>query len=69
MSAEVMNNMIKDAKYRFNENDLRKYAQGATYVKFQDMIRIHLFQSSDKQNINVVDDRPINERGSREENM
>ena len=67
ISSELMHNMIKDARIRFNNVDLREHAQGATYVKFQDMVRIHLFESSFKQNISIIDDRPRNIRISRTE--
>ena len=67
ISCELMENMILDAKDRFNDNILHGYAQGSTYVKFQDMVRIHLFESSPNQNIHIIDDRPRNERRSRQD--
>ena len=62
MSIELMDNMINDARNRFNSVNLRDYNQGATYVNFQDMVRIHSFESSVKQNISTIDDLPRNTR-------
>ena len=42
---------------------LREHTQGATYVNFDDMVGIHLFESTDHQTIRVVDNRPT--RGDR----
>ena len=44
-------------KERYNINKLRECSQGSTYVKFEDMIRIHLFESSSSQQIRIIDDR------------
>ena len=57
ISPETANSFTRHAAHRFSDSDLRKHAQGATYVKINDMIAIHLFESSFNQNISVVDDR------------
>ena len=57
MSSETAHSFTQHAAHRFSDSDLRKHAQGATYVKFNDMIAIHLFETSFNQNIAVVDDR------------
>ena len=43
ISPELAELFIKNAKQRFNIQELRKYTQGSTYVSFIDMITIHLF--------------------------
>ena len=58
ISVEMQHSFARDAAHRFNEDKLRKCAQGATCVSFPDMVAIHLFESSPEQTINVVDDRP-----------
>ena len=57
MSSETAHSFTQHAAHRFSDSDLRKHAQGATYVKFNDMIARHLFETSFNQNITVVDDR------------
>ena len=57
MSSETVHSFTQHAAHRFSDSDLRKHAQGATYVKFNDMVAIHLFETSCNQNITVVDDR------------
>ena len=65
ISAEHARNFVRDARHRFSEQALRQYTQGATFVKFSDMIAIQLFESSDQQNIEVMNDCPT--RLSREQ--
>ena len=50
--------MIQNAKRRFSISDLRKHAQGSTYVSFSDMIDIQLFESQDIQTIEMINDKP-----------
>ena len=37
---------------------LRNYTQGSTYITFEDMINIQLFESNDNNEIEVVKDNP-----------
>ena len=63
VSKELASNYFRSANHRFTENKLRKFTQGSTYVKFSDMIAIHLFESSPNQNIHVVDEESITVEG------
>lgn len=47
--------MVETAKKRFTLDHLRKCAQGSTYVRFEDMIAIQLYESSENQQICIVD--------------
>ena len=58
ISSELAHSFIRNAKKRFNIEELRQFAQGSTYVSFIDMITIHLFESSDKQEVKVLKDTP-----------
>ena len=53
---DLAENMIKNARKRYTIADLRKCSQGATYVSFDDMIKIQLFSSSNKQDIDIIKD-------------
>ena len=58
ISSELAHSFIRNAKKRFHIEELRQFAQGSTYVSFIDMITIHLFESSDKQEVKVLKDTP-----------
>ena len=67
ITSEMADAFVNDAKECFTIEDLRKNTQGATYVKFEDMIRIQLFKSSSRQQICVVDDRPRQRQQQRQQ--
>lgn len=58
ITSEMADAFVENARTRFTIEDLRELAQGATYVPFDVMIRIQLFESSSTQQICVIDDRP-----------
>jgi hypothetical protein len=65
LSQEHANNMVRKARIRFgDEEELRHNTEGATYIGFSDMVRIQLFESSDKKTITLIDDREC--RGNRQ---
>ena len=64
ISPELSNTFVWNAKHRFTSEQLRKHTQGATFVKFGDMIAIHLFESSKQQNTHIINECRI--RGSRQ---
>ena len=58
ITVELAEMYINNATERYKKSDLQEHSQGSTYVRFEDMIRIHLFESSSSQQICIVDDRP-----------
>ena len=58
ISTELAESYINYAKKKYNIADLRMHTQGSTYVKFDDIVRIHLFESSSTQQVCFIDDRP-----------
>lgn len=65
ISQHLVDSYINSARSRFTPSQLRQYTQGSTFVRFDDMVRIHLHESSStSQTIQVLNDRP--NRGSRQ---
>jgi predicted GIY-YIG superfamily endonuclease len=64
ISHELAHSYVNHAKEQYNIEELRRRAHGATYVEFGDMIRIHLFESSDEQQIRVINDKPTSRNRS-----
>ena len=58
---------MNNANKRYTLPTLRQYCNGATYVSFNDMISVHLHESSDKQEIHVTLDNP--DRRNKQFNM
>ena len=59
ISSELAASFIQNAKERYSLSYLRQFTQGATYVKFNDMIDIHsIDSSSEKQQIKIINDKP-----------
>ena len=59
ISSELADSFIQNAKRRYSLSHLQKYAQGATYVNFKDMIDIQLLESnSNEQQITMINDEP-----------
>ena len=48
--------MIQNARKRYTTEYLCNCSQGSTYVSFDDMIKIQLFSSGDKQEIEIIKD-------------
>ena len=69
ISPELANSFLHNAKARYTKDHLRRRCQGSTYVGFEDIVRIQLFESSQNKEINVLierdDDRPSPERSVR----
>ena len=65
ISQHLVDSYINSARSRFTPSQLRQYTQGSTFVRFDDMVRIHLHESSStSQTIQVLNDR--SNRGSRQ---
>lgn len=58
INCELADTFVNNAKKRFTINNLRQHTQGATYIRFKDMIRIHLFESSSSRQIKIIKDYP-----------
>ena len=62
ISPLLADTFVQNAKNRYCKNDLIKYSQGSTYVSFNDMIKIQLYESSAEKEIKIVKDNPERER-------
>ena len=58
ISPELAESFLTNAKKRFTLSKIKEYCYGSTYVSFDDMIEIHLHESSDDQEIEVKIDDP-----------
>ena len=63
ISTKLEQSFIESAKDEFSIDILKKIAKNSTYVRFDDMILINLFETSEsKQNITVINDVSTNRR-------
>ena len=58
ISIELANSFIMNAQNRYTIDYLCNYTQGLTYITFEDIINIQLFESNDNNEIEVVKDNP-----------
>ena len=63
ISAKLEQSFVESAKNEYSIDNLKNFAKNPTYVRFDDMIPINLFEISDnKQNITVINDVLTNRR-------
>ena len=54
ISKELAEAYIFNTKQRYTTNEIEQCGQGATYVDFEDIVRIQLFESSQERLIKVI---------------